>query len=239
MKKQNLLYISFGVIFLALALFLLFYFTDTVGFNTKTHAEWEQNGVTFSYRGSSDEIRKLHIEKDGKKIGRFDMSANASLFSQEESKKAIFLMESGEKTLVLVPFSSDEDGDRHYRALYINADGSSELDLDNDVSNPNTDLENGAIFSECAGTEILADSPDSPYTKYASYTGYSILNERLTPIYEISITYHSETNIYCFSERTYDTELGTLGVSNDDWLSPDEYAAQREKIDELFTVEIP
>ncbi len=239
MQKQKLLYISFGIIFLALALFLLFYFTDTVGFNTKTHAEWEQNGVTFSYRGSNDEVRKLYIEKNGKKIGKFDISANASLFSSEESKKAIFLIDTEEKALALVPFSSDADGDRHYRALYIKPDGSSELDLDNDVSNPNVDSENGSVISECAGTEVLVDAPESPYTKYATHTGYSIFNDRLTPIYEISITYHSETNIYCLSERTYDQDLGTLGASNDDWLSPDKYASQREKIDELFTVEIP
>jgi hypothetical protein len=239
MQKQKLLYISFGVIFLVLALFIVFYFTDTIGFNTKTHAEWEQNGVTFSYRGSKDEIRKLYIEKNGKKIGKFDISANVSLFSAEGSQEAIFLIDNEEKALALVPFSSDEDGDRHYRALYINADGSSELDLDNDISNPMADVENGSVFSECAGTEILVDSPDSPYKKYASYTGYSIFNDRLTPIYEISVTYHSETNIYCFSERTYDGNLGTLGSSDDDWLTPDEYAAQREKIDELFTVEIP
>ena len=148
-------------------------------------------------------------------------------------------METDEKTLVLVPFSADEDGDRHYRALYIKPDGSSELDLDNDVSNPVVSEENSAIYSESMGVEAIIDSPDSPYTQYASHTGYAIMNERLTPIYEISVTYHSETNIYCFSERTYDTDLGTLGASNDDWLSPDKYASEREKLDSLFTVEIP
>ena len=48
MQKQKLLYISFGIIFLALALFLVFYLTDTVGFNTEKHAEWEQDGFSFS-----------------------------------------------------------------------------------------------------------------------------------------------------------------------------------------------
>ena len=42
--------------------------TNTLGFNTFKHAEWEQDGFSFSYRGSNDEVRKLHVKKDGKKI---------------------------------------------------------------------------------------------------------------------------------------------------------------------------
>ena len=61
----------------------------------------------------------------------------------------------------------------------------------------------------------------------------------ITEIYEIKVTYYSETNIYCISESYYDADLGTLGASEDDWLLPDKYEAKRESISELFTLPIP
>ncbi|MBE6550473.1 MAG: hypothetical protein E7670_08635 [Ruminococcaceae bacterium] len=239
MQKQKLLYISFGVIFLALALFFVFYLTDTVGFNTYKHAQWEQDGFAFSYRGSKDEIRKLLVEKDGKKIGKFDVSADASLFANEENKKAIILTSDESGTLMLVPFCADTDSDIHYRPLSVKADGSAEFDEKTDVANPKVDMENMAVSSECAGVEYSVNSPESPYTKYATYTGYSIEKNRLVAIYSVSVTYHSETDVYCFSQSVFDAELGTLGESVDDWLSPEEYAEDREKFASMFSVDIP
>lgn len=239
MQKQKLIYISFALIFIALALFLLFYFTDSVGFNTTKHAEWEQDGFSFSYRGSKSEIRKLYIEKDGKNIGKLDISSSASLFSSEEDKNAVLLNSDGSGTLFLVPFCADADGDRHFRPLFVTPDGSAELDIDADVSNPRVDFENSAVFSECAGLDCLVDSPESPYTKYALYIGYSINENRLIPLHSVSVTYHSETNIYCFSESFFDEQLGTLGEPVDDWLLPDEYAQKRDSFASLFTVDIP
>ncbi len=239
MQKQKLLYISFGIIFLALALFFVFYLTDTVGFNTKTHAEWEQDDLTFSYRGSKDEIRKLHVEKNGKKIGKFDVSSDASLFANEENKKTIILTSDENGTLMLVPFCSDTDGDIHYRPLLVKADGSATLDEKTDVANPKVDLENMAVFSECAGVEYAVDTTDSPYTKYARYTGYSIENSELVAINSVSVTYHSETNIYCFSQSVFDAQLGGLGEPVDDWFSPEEYAKKRESFASMFSVDIP
>ena len=239
MQKQKLLYISFGVIFLALALFFVFYLTDTVGFNTKTHANWEQDGFEFSYRGVKDEIRKLHVKKDGKKIGKFDVSADASLFANEENKKAIILTSDENGTLMLVPFCSDTDGDIHYRPLLLKADGSAAFDEKTDVANPKVDLENMAVFSECAGIEYATNTHESPYTKYATHTGYSIDKGNLVAINSISVTYHSETNIYCFSQSGFDTQLGCLGEPVDDWLSPEEYSKKRESFASMFSVDIP
>lgn len=239
MQKQKLLYITFGIILVALALFFLFYLTNTLGFNTFKHAEWEQDGFSFSYRGSNDEVRKLHVKKDGKKIGKFDVSSDASLFSTEEYKKATILSSSESGTLMLVPFSLDTDGDIHYRALFVSQDGSAAFDEDNDVANPKVDFEIMAVYSECVGLEYSVDDINSPFTKYATYIGYSIENVKLIPINSATISYHSETNIYCFSQSGYDSEVGGLGVPVDDWLSPEKYAEKREVFASMFSVEIP
>lgn len=239
MQKQKLLYISFGVIFLALALFFVFYLTDTVGFNTNKYAEWEQDGFSFSYSGTKDEIRKLRVEKDGKKVGKFDVSADISLFSSEENKKAIVLTNDENGTLMLVPFFLDTDGDIHYRSLSVSPDGSAVFDEKADVANPKVDMENMAVFSECAGIDFAVDTPESPYTKYATYTGYSIESGKLLPINSVTLTYHSETDIYCFSQSGFDSETGGLGEPVDDWLSPKEYAEKREAFASMFSVEIP
>ena len=183
------------------------------------------------------------IKKDGKRIGSFKLSATESLFYDTNSKNALFLNDTtnnNDSSVILVPFSLDEDGDKHYRVLYIKADGKAELDTQNDVSNPIIDKDTNAIFSESIGLNSLGNSPDDPYEKYALQRGYVFDNGKIIPAYEISITYHSETNIYCFSERSFDLTLGELGIADDDWLSPDEYATEREQLASLFfSVDIP
>ena len=140
---------------------------------------------------------------------------------------------------MLVPFCSDTDGDIHYRPLLLKADGSAAFDEKTDVANPKVDLENMAVFSECAGIEYATNTHESPYTKYATHTGYSIDKGNLVAINSISVTYHSETNIYCFSQSGFDAQLGCLGEPVDDWLSPEEYSKKRESFASMFSVDIP
>ncbi len=242
MTKRKLLYISLGVILAALLIFLIFSLTGNIKFNTETHAEWEQNGITFSYKGSKEEIRELEISKNGEKLASFKLEADTSLFSSDGSQNAIFIDGEGENTLALVPFSLDAFGNKHYRTLCIKPDGTASIDLETDICNPTIESETGYISCESFSKENVGDELEgigAPYEESATRTVYRADSEKLQAIYCFSVTYYSENDIYCISESQFDLELNSLGASSDDWLSPAEYKQSYEKLDPLFTVRLP
>ena len=242
MSKRKLLYVSFGVIIAALLIFIILSLTKNLKINTETHAEWEQNGITFSYVGSKKEIHKLEIKKNGEKIASFEFSSNASLFSDDRSSSAIFIDTEDENTLALVPFSLDSFGNVHYRTLCIKTDSTALLDLDTDIVNPKIDNETGNVSCESFSKENIGDEIEgvgAPYEESATITTFSASSEKLYPIYRFSVTYYSENDIYCISESEFDLESNDLGASDDDWLSAAEYEQSYEKLDSLFTVLLP
>ena len=242
MSKRKLLYLSFGVIIAALLIFIILSLTKNLKINTKTHAEWEQDGITFSYVGSKKEIHKLEIRQNGKKISSFEFSSDASLFSDDRSRSAIFLDTEGENILVLVPFSLDPFDNLHFRTLCIKADSTALLDLDTDIVDPTVDAETGNVSCESFSKENIGEEIEgfgAPYEESATITTFSASSEKLYPIYRFSVTYYSENDIYCISESEFDPELNALGASDDDWLSAAEYEQSYEKLDSLFTVLLP
>ena len=242
MSKRKLLYVSFGVIFAALLIFIIFSLTKNLKINTETHAEWEQNGITFSYVGSKKEIRKLEVSQSGEKLASFEISGDTSLFSAENSRSAIFIDTENENTLALVPFSLHADGGKHYRPLCIKPDGTASIDLETDICNPTIESETGYISCESFSKENVGEELEgmgAPYEESATLTVFRAEAEKLQEIYCFSVTYYSENDIYCISESKFDPESNALGTSSDDWLSPAEYKQSYEKLDTLFTVRLP
>lgn len=242
MSKRKLLYVSFGVILAALLIFIIFSLTKNLKINTETHAEWEQDGITFSYVGSKKEIRKLEIKQNGEKLASFELSSDASLFSDDRTSSAIFVDTEGENTLALVPFSLDPFGNLHYRTLCIKSDSTALLDLDTDIVNPTVDAETGNVSCESFSKENIGEEIEglgAPYEESAIITTFSANSEKLYPIYRFSVTYYSENDIYCVSKSEFDPELNDLGTSDDDWLSAAEYEQSYEKLDAIFTVRLP
>ena len=244
MQKNKLLYVSIGVILIALLIFTICYLGIGIEFNTTTHAKWEQNGLLLTYKGSKQEIRKLEISRDGKTLEKLELCASPSLFSdpdEENIQNGIVVDSKYENTLILVPYSLDEDGDRHYRTLCLTPDGSLTVDVNTDVINPKID-DNGNVLCESTLHELIGEPIDelgAPYEESSTVTLYRADEERLCAIYQFSVIYYSESNIYCISESTFDSYLYTLGDSVDNWLSPDEYADVYDSLAESFNVPIP
>lgn len=242
MSKNKSLYITVAVILVCVLVFLAIYLLDGISLSFVTYAKWEQDGYSFVLKGSSGEINKIKIKKDGKRLGSFDFSGNGRSFDAEGSPSAIFLENNADTDLILVPCAFDTDGDEHYRLVTVPADGSITVNQEAAFSNPTLDAESGYLVTEEAGKEDIGEPIEdlgAPYREYAKRGAYKIEADGVTKIYEISITYHSETDIYCFSERVFDEASGELGDFDDSWLLPDEYAEKKESVASLFTVKIP
>ena len=241
MAKNKLLYLCVGIILAALLIFIIIYTGVGFEFNTETHAEWEQNGITFTYKGSKNEIRRLNISKEGKSIEKIEISAEPTLFSAQNKKQALTIT-TEENTLLLFPFSIDKDGNKHYRTLCLKSGGTVSIDANTDIINPTlTDGSQSVICESLTVTEVgdAIDELGAPYEEATVLTVYQIDGENLCPVYELSVIYYSENNVYCISKKELDIELGTLGDSVDDWLSPDEYAEAYETLDKYFNAPLP
>ena len=242
MQKNKLLYLSVGILLAALLIFFILYMGIGFEFNTTTHAEWEQNGIVFTYKGSKKEIRKLEISREGKELLAVELSASPSLFSNEDSKSAIIIDSEQENTIMLLPYSLDDDNDKHYRSLCLCADGSALFDTEVDLINPNINGETGDIYCESTSHETVGKALDdlaAPYEESTVLTVYQIDEKKLVAIYQLSVTYYSENNVYCVSRSDFDYELLELGNSIDDWLSPEEYANMYDILDSVFTAPLP
>ena len=70
--------------------------------------------------------------------------------------------------------------------------------------------------------DAYLDAPASSVTS-DSTTKYVWKKGVLTPEIRATITYYSEFDRYCYSLAYYDEELGDFGMSDDRWLTPEEY----------------
>lgn len=242
MKKRTLLFTVVALIVIGVVVFLI-YSLSSGTLAIKKYAEWEQDGYTFTYKGSFGKISRLLIEKDGKTLGEHELEADASLFDSEKDMKSARFLHVGEngEAAILVPYALDEDGDAHYLLLELDADGTCSL-TDVRIVNPSIDEKSGRTVSEEAQRiDIGEPLPDgrAPYESSATHTEYTLDGTTLIPFLSYSVTYHSETDIYRFSVAFYDDELGGFGDSEDEWLLPDEYEAARAELDEMFAVPLP
>jgi len=82
-----------------------------------------------------------------------------------------------------------------------------------------------AIFAFTHTYEIEEEYLDAPASSIStdSTTKYIWKKGVLTPEVRATITYYSEFKRYCYSLAYYDEELGDFGMSDDRWLTPEEY----------------
>lgn len=69
------------------------------------------------------------------------------------------------------------------------------------------------------------DAPEANVSTDAT-TKYIWVDEKLTPQVRASITYYSETDLYCYSVAYYDQKSEGFLDSDDKWLTPEEYKEQ-------------
>lgn len=187
----------------------------------------EHNGITYCVRGSK-KLAKQIVVKEGDEIiwtKSVKIDKGVGSLNGNYGFEVLDLNFDGYLDLMIV---EQVASDCHSYRCWLKIPETNSYELSEELSglsNIKADPELQAIFafsheferekeySDVASTTISTDST----TKY-------IWNEGVfTPQIKASITFYSESNLYCYSLAYYDEETQQFEDSDDKWLTPEEY----------------
>ena len=205
---------------------------------TKYHVA-EADGKEFIFYGSFGKIGKVTVRENSKKLYSFKFSADADVYEDGISAVEIFDVNSDGNNDILVAFNVDSDGDVHRRLLLSSKSGYTFVQ---DVDVINFSDEGGKLISEEQSFKYLAQTREEytvPYEMTVSKTVCEYSDDTVIPRSKITVSYYSESLIYCVAVFEYDEYYEELMSVSEDWLSQEEYNDAYEALDEIFSVDLP
>ncbi len=190
--------------------------------------EEEQDGITYCVRGFSGKPRHLVIKRGDRILFSVSIESDASVRALDE-KYGLLLTDLNfdGKTDVLLPvrrtgecieyvvFLQSEDGEAFTKSEELSG-----------LCNLRADADRTAVFafSHTYTTEKAYGDTPSVSVSTDRATKYVWENGIPEPEMYVSITYYSETGLYCYSVAYYDSLRKKFNDSDDVWLKPEEYA---------------
>ncbi|MBQ8817297.1 MAG: hypothetical protein IJZ83_01865 [Clostridia bacterium] len=240
MKTKNIaLIILAAVIIIPLALILFDFGSLDFSFNFKKYHTCEVDGREFEFYGSFGRIGKIKVSDDNGKICSLSFSADADIFKRNIPAVETFDINSDGNDDILVLCGIDEENDVH-RSLFIAT--ASDYNAMGDTDIVNFRIEDDLLISEDGGVEYLAETVEKyvvPNRKHVTRRDYKYYDGEIIIAREYSLSYYSETDIYCHGYWEYDEDSESLLCVDEDWLLPDEYEKERENLQKLFKIQLP
>lgn len=224
-KKKLLLVIACIICFVISATIVIMNVFD-IHLNVITYHSLEQDGYSFTFKGSSGEVRKVVIKKDSKKLGAFPFNSASDVFDTDKGYSAEFIDVNFDGVADLsLPCAIDADGDVHSSIFLI--DGSGKITYNeklSDLSNVKLDPEKKLIFTEFTSKEVTEEAstnnPEFYETRHVIQKHAFIDGEFIT-LEERAINYYAENDYYCYSVYEYDKDYGGLKYVDEKWFDPD------------------
>ena len=224
-KKKILSIIAIVICFVISATVVIVNLFD-IHFNVITYHSFEQDGYSFTFKGSRGSVRKVIIKNDSRRIGAFPFNSSAELFKSESDYSASFadINFDGTKDLLLTS-AIDTDGDLHVSAFLLSPLGKiTYSDSLGDLSNLKLDPEQKLLFTEYTSKEVTeeatANNPELYEIKHVIQKHAFIEGELIT-LEERAINYYAENDYYCYSVYEYDKSYGGLKYVDEKWFDPD------------------
>lgn len=225
-NKKNLILLIAAIIAITAIIILCFKIFD-IHFNFVTYHSFEQDGYSFTFKGSSGEVRKLKIEKDSKKITVLPFEASSEVFDNEFGFSAKFIdINTDENKDLIIPRIVDSDGDIHYQAFLSDTEGGFTYnELLCDLVNVSVDEENSLVFTDSTFKEIIAEetkfSPEF-FIRTHMIKKHAFMDGEFITLEERAIIYYSETDYYCYSIYKYDEAEKKLKYVDEQWFDYEE-----------------
>ena len=190
------------------------------------------NGYTLKFYGDFEKTHILKVYEGSVRRATLPISIENDIF--EEANKFIPYFEDingdGHPDL-FVPHSKDTNLNFRYAVFLWNNKASMFTDIGvlNDLANIKVNTDQNTVSSSMLIRTVIEEAkPNIPeiYTTEKIFTEYKIIDDVFVKYNEISLTYYSETDIYCYSIYEYDIETKTLECVEERWLS-------EEKADEI------
>lgn len=235
-------YIPIVALFLAvvatLCVLLLDFGKLNLNFNLTKYHIAQADSKEFVFYGSFGKVGKVTVNENSKKLCSFDFSADADVYDGISAVEISDVNSDGRND-ILVAFKKDSDGDVHRRLLLATKSGYSFV---RDVDIVNFKDGNGFLISEEQDFKYLAETKEEytvPYEKNVSRTVYEYFEDTVIPRSKITVSYYSESLIYCVCVYEYDENYGELMSVSEDWMTQSEYYDEYDALDEIFEVELP
>lgn len=219
MKTKNLIITIITVLCLVLCVTILVLRANDVHFNFVTYHSVSDGEYKFSFKGSSDTVRKVKIEKNSKKLCTLPFNASPDIFTDDYSVMWEDVNFDGTDDLLLV-FSIDEDNDKHYTAFLAQSDEFVVSDALTDLTNIVVDKEAKCLITSYYSKTYLEEPrPNVPekYEERNAISKYELVNGVLINTEERAVTFYSENDIYCYSIYKYSEKYGKLTYFDEKW----------------------
>jgi hypothetical protein len=183
------------------------------------------NGYTLKFYGDFEKTHILKVYEGSVRRATLPISIENEIF--DEANKFIPYFEDingdGHPDL-FVPHSKDNNLDFRY-AIFI-WDNKVSMFTDtgvlNDLANINVNIDQNTVSSSMLiRTVIVDEQPNLPeiYTTEKVFEEYKFIDGTCVKYKEISLTYYSETDIYCYSTHEYNSETKEFECLDEQWLS--------------------
>ena len=186
--------------------------------------EIEQNGLTFSARGSDDRVKQITVKENGKVIWSKRIRTDKKMEKIDDTYGLVVEdvnFDGYDDILIAI----EGEGDLIRYDCYIRVGEKPQYNLNEELSslyNVRADARLGAVF---AFSQSIESRGDNAYLKTDKATKYFWKDGKLVPDMYAAIHYYSGggQKPYCYAVAYYDEELGDYLDSSDKWLTKEEY----------------
>ena len=227
-KRKNIIFYAAVICCIIVCLFIIITNVFNIELYLIKHHEMQLNEYTLKFYGDLEKTHILKVYEGSIRRATVPLLVENEIF--DEANKLMPYLEDvngdGHPDL-FVPHSKDNNLDFRY-AIFI-WDNNSSMFTDTgvlcDLANIDVDLNENTVTSKMLLRTVVAEAqPNLPeeYELQNVYTEYKLADGAFVEYRKLSLTYYSESDIYCYSIYEYNSETKELECFDEQWMDAEE-----------------
>ena len=223
-KRNNIIFYVAIICCIIVCLFIIITNVFNIELYLIKHHEMQLSEYTLKFYGDLEKTHVLKVYEGSIRRATVPLSVENEIF--DEANKLIPYLEDvngdGHPDL-FVPHSKDNNLDFRYAVFTWDNETAMFTDTGvlSDLANIEVDLNESTITSKMLLRTVIAEAqPNLPeeYELKNVYTEYKLIDGAFVAFKELSLTYFSETDIYCYSIYEYNSETKELEYVDEQWM---------------------
>ena len=227
-KRKNIIFYVVAICCIIVCLFIIITNVFNIELYLIKHHEMQLNEYTLKFYGDFEKTHVLKVYEGSIRRATVPILVENEIF--DEANKLIPYLDdvNGDGHLDLfVPHSKDNNLD--FRYAIFTWDNNSSMFTDTgvlyDLANIDVDLNENTVTSKMLLRTVVAEAqPNLPeeYELKNVYTEYKLIDGAFVSYRELSLTYYSESDIYCYSIYEYNSESKELEYLDEQWIDAED-----------------
>lgn len=229
-KRNNIIFYVTVACCIIVCLFIIIVNSFNIDLYLIKHYDMQLNGYTLKFYGDFDKTHILKVYEGSVRRATLPISIENEIFDEANKFIPYFDDVNGDgHPDLIVPHSYDANSNFRYAVFPWNNASSmfTNTNVLNDLANitVNTD-QNTVSSSMLIRTVVAEEQPNIPeiYMSEKIYTEYKLIEGSFVKYMQRSLTYYSETDIYCYSTYEYNNETKEFECLDERWLSEEKAA---------------